>query len=131
MGGDEGPPQDMQVFGQSAVLSIPLIASDRAVLTKVESRGDRTAAGQISTPGTVVGGGAAVGTAPNIYFACAFTSAADTPWKFTACYLKPDFSTRLGSVLAPFILQLIAIPYALVTVTTGKDALLYTRTTVP
>jgi hypothetical protein len=130
-GGDEGPPQDMQIFGQSAVLNIPLIASDRTVLTKVESRGDRTAAGQISTPGTVAGGGVAVGTAGNIYFACAFTSAADTPWKFAACYLKPDFNTRLGSVIAPFVLQLIAIPYALVTVTTGKDALLYTRTTVP
>lgn len=130
-GGDAGPPMDMQTFGQMANLTIPLIAADRAVLTKVESRGDRTAAGQISTPGTVLGGGVAVGASGNIYFSCAFTSAADTPWKFAACYLKPDFNTRLGAQVAPFVLQLIAIPYALVTVTTGKDALLYTRTTVP
>lgn len=131
MGGEDGPAMDLQVFGQSATLSIPLTAPDFAVLTKIQSRGDRTAAGQISTPGLVVGGGAAVGAAGNYFFTVGITSTGMTPWKFAACYLSPDFSVRLSSRLNPFVLQLIAIPYALYTATTGKDALLYTRTTVP
>src|SRR5690348_5025129 len=50
-------PQDFQAMGMVARIVCSLIAIDRTVFNKVTGKGDRTAVGEINTPGIVMGVG--------------------------------------------------------------------------
>ena len=113
-------PQDFQKMGMVARITAPLIAVDRTVLSKIEGKGDRTAVGEISTPGIVAGVG-------SYAFKVGIAAPADTPWTFASCIVRPGFRTKLGTRARPFVAEFFAWPFATYTVTTGKDAVLWTR----
>jgi len=114
-------PNDLLYYGEIATIRVPLIASDRTVLKKVLSRGDRTTAGLLSTPALVLGAG-------GYLYRVAVASPADEPWNFAACYLRPGYNVKLRAGPEPFVLTFLALPFAASTVTNGKDVPLYTRT---
>jgi hypothetical protein len=112
-------PQDFQDMGMVARIVAPFIAMDRTVMAKVMGRGDRTAVGQISTPGSVLGVG-------GYAFRVAIASPADSPWSFTKCVALSE-STRLATKANPYRFEFFAWPFASYTATTGKDVPLWTR----
>jgi len=113
-------PQDFQDMGMVAEITAPLIAIDRAVLAKVMGRGNRAAAGLLSTPGNVKGAG---GWA----FRLGISSSADSPWSFAAAILRPTAQFRLSTKAQPLTLQFFAWPYVSYTATTALNAVLWTR----
>jgi len=114
-------PQDIQDFGEVAQVTAPLIAVDRTVLNKAMNRGDRAANGQLNTPGRMVGANAQS-------MRLGIAAAADTPWSFSNAIVRPSARFRMATKANPFTITFFAWPYAAYTVTTGKDAVLYTRT---
>lgn len=113
-------PHDFQDMGEVAQISCPLVVTDRTVLGHVMARGDSAGEGKINTPGLVVG---ATGNA----FAVAIASTNDSPYHFSSCIRRPSARVKLATAYQPFTLQLFAWPFALPTVTVGKDTPLYTR----
>ncbi len=113
-------PHDFQNMGMVAQLSVPLIASDRTVLKKILGKGDRTTAGEISTPGLVIG-------ASGYNFRVAIASPADEPWSFPYCILRPGFNVVLATKANPFVVEFFCWPRATYTVTNAKDQVLWTR----
>lgn len=113
-------PQDFQHMGMVAEITAPLIAVDRAVLAKVTGKSNRTAVGQVGTPGLVLG---VTGHA----FRVAISSVFDSPWSFSTCIVRPGFDTRLAVKAQPFNIQFFAWPYASYLATSGKDHVLWTR----
>ncbi len=120
-------PQDFQDMGMIARIVAPLIAVDTAVLNKIIGKGDRTAVGQVNTPGLVLGvGGYTFATA---IISGSFTSANySLPWYFYTCVNRSN-GTRLATKANPFRLELVAWPYKSYSATTGKDAYLFGRAT--
>jgi hypothetical protein len=116
-------PQDVQNMGMTARITAPLIAMDRTVLATVTGRGDRAAAGQISTIGLVRG-------MAGFLFAVGIASPADAPWAFPYCYMKPGFGTKLASKANPFRCEFYAIPFAPYTQTAAVNTPLWTRSAV-
>ena len=114
-------PHDIQNMGMVANITVPLIASDRTVLALIQGRGDRTAVGQVSTPGLVMG-------ANSYQFMVSISSPADSPWNFLYCITRPGFETQLATKANPFTLEFFAWPWSLYTNTAGKDTTLYNRT---
>ena len=112
-------PQELQDFGEVAIITCPLIAVDRTVLAKVMGRGNRSSVGQMNTPGRLVG---ASGDA----FRVGIAAAADTPYSFNTCVVRPA-RFPMSVAAKPYTLTFFAWPYAAFTVTTGLNAPLYTR----
>lgn len=115
-------PQDFQDMGMMARIVVPLIACDRTVLAKIMGKSDRTAIGQIGTPGLVLGVG-------GYAFRVAIAAPADSPWSFSKCIVRAE-GTRLATKANVFRVEFLAWPYASYTATTGKDAPLWTRSIV-
>jgi len=113
-------PQDVQAMGMTARIVCAFIALDRTVLAKITGRGDRTAVGQVNTPGLVLG-------AAGHLFRVGIASPFDTPWSFSKCLVRPGFGTRLATKANPLRVEFFALPYAAVTTVAGKDTPLWTR----
>lgn len=112
-------PQELQDFGEVATITCPLIGLDRTVLAKVMGRGNRSAVGQINTPGRLVG-------ANGDSFRVGIAAAADTPFSFNNCVVRPA-RFPMSVKAKPYTLTFFAWPYAAYTVTSGYNATLYTR----
>lgn len=121
-------PQDFQDFGMTARIVCPFIAIDRTQMTSVLKRGDAASVGLNNTPGIVVGAGTGPSGPSTTYkFKLGIASPFDTGWLFSACLVRPGFGTKLAVKANPYRVEFFAWPYASYTVTTGKDASLYTR----
>lgn len=112
-------PQDFQDMGIVARIVAPMIAMDRAVMAKIMNRGDRTALGQMNTPGLVLG-------VAGYAFRVAIASSFDSPWSFYKCVTQSE-STRLATKANPYRFEFMAWPFASYTATSGKDAPLWSR----
>lgn len=113
-------PHDMQDMGRTGILSIPLIASDRTLLSSAMHRGDMGAVGQLGTPGLPLG---TYGYSMAVRIASSF----DTGWSFLNCFLRPTARTKLGVKANPFTLQFLCLPVATAQTTSGRNAQLYVR----
>jgi hypothetical protein len=113
-------PQELQDFGEVAQITAPLIAVDRTVLNKAMNRGNRGSNGQLNTPGRLVGHN-------GDSFRVGIAAAADTPWSFSNCVVRPA-RFGLGVTVKPFSITFFAWPYLAYTATTGLNTPLYTRT---
>lgn len=113
-------PQDFQNMGMVARIRAPLIAMDRSVLATITGRGDRTAVGQISTPGMVIG-------VSNKLINLGLSCAADFPWFFPYCIMNKGFGTKLATKANPFMVEFFAWPWVGYTATTAYDRTLWTR----
>ena len=112
-------PHDFQDMGMMARIVAPLIAMDRTVLATVTGRGDRSAVGQVSTPGLVIG--------TDWAFRVGIASTFDSPWSFSRCLMRPRFGTRLATKANPFRVEFFAWPWAPVTTVSGVNTTLWTR----
>lgn len=113
-------PIELQDFGEVAIIRVPLIAVDRAVLNKVLNRGNRGANGQLNTPGRFVGLG-------GDSFRVGIAAANDVPYSFPNCVVRPA-QFPMTVVAKPFNLTFFAWPYLPYTATTGLNTILYNRT---
>lgn len=113
-------PQEIQDFGEVAQVTVPLIAVDRTVLNKAMNRGDRTLNGMLNTPGRLIG---AQGQSMRLGIA----APVDVPYSFNNAIVRPSARFRMATRANPFTISFFCWPYAAYTVTTGKDAVLYTR----
>lgn len=113
-------PQELQDFGEVAIIRVPLIDVDRTVLNKVMNRGNRAANGKINTPGRLVG---ASGDSMRVGIA----AANDSPYSFNTCVVRPSAQFPMSVQTRPFNITFFAWPYAAYTVTAGLDSILYTR----
>lgn len=111
---------DVQQFGMTAQITVPLVAMDRTVLGKVIGRGDRTTVGLLSTPGLTMG-------QSGYAFRVGIASTVDSPWSFSKCILKPGSRFKLATKVQPFTLTFFAGPFATYTVVSGKDTPIFTR----
>jgi len=116
----EMTPQEMQHMGKVATITVPLIAIDRAVMAKVMGRGNASSVGQIATPGRNVGANADS-------FALGIAAAADAPFAFAHCVLRP-VRFPMSVVAKPYTMTFFAWPYVPFTAVTGYNASLYSRT---
>lgn len=117
-------PQDFQDMGMIARAVMPLIALDTAVLDKVIGRSDRTAFGQVGSPGLPL---ATAGYAFTMAIQSGISSLLySRPWYFYTCLTRSD-GTRLATKANPFRLEVVAWPYQSFTATSGKNAPLFAR----
>lgn len=121
-------PHDFQDMGMTARVVVPFVVLDRTVLTKLLTRGDNSGSGStqglLNQPGRVVG---VSGDAVKV----ALSSPADVGWIFPTCLVRPMFGTRLATKINPFRIEFLAWPYQSYTATTGKNAVLWQRGSVP
>lgn len=112
-------PHTMQDLGEVGRLTLPLIACDAAVLAKMESRGDRTALGQLNTPGLVL-------TSYAFRVVVAAPLNADMVRSFNLCLVE-DVKGKNATKANPLVLSLVSGPFAAYTVTSGKDTQIWTK----
>lgn len=120
-------PADFQKMGARARIRLRLVTYDDAVLQHVLSRGDRTAAGELSTAGTLVhtnSYGFKVGLTGD-------TNATnhDDPWYFPNAHLAgaTPVGAKLGSRYTIWDVELEAIGFVAGSATSNKDKVLYAR----
>ncbi|AWM38704.1 hypothetical protein GobsT_31060 [Gemmata obscuriglobus] len=116
----EMTPHELQDFGEVATITCPLISIDPAVLTKVLNRGNRGAAGQLNTPGRLVG-------TNGDDFAIGIAASDDTPWKFLHCVLRPNARIPMSVGNKPVNLTFFAWPFAPASTVSAVNTPLYTR----
>jgi hypothetical protein len=61
----------------------------------------------------------------------AIASPADVGWSFTYCLVRPMVGTRLATKANPLRVEWFALPWQAVTATSAKNAVLWTRGSVP
>lgn len=133
-------PHDFQDMGMTARIVVPLIAMDRSVLTKWLVFGDNSGSsgsglastGLLNSAGIPMGAGFPNGVGGSGYLRkVAIASPADVGWSFSYCILRPTLGTRLATKANPLRIEFFAIPWQNVTATSAKNAILWTRGSVP
>lgn len=137
----EATPQAFRDLGEVAAITVPLIASDTVVLSKVMNKGDRAAPGKMNTNGLILGppilsremrldsGGQSVptGVVNVLYttFELGITSTMDVPYTFFRCIWRPVAKVKKGVKAMPFAISFFAFPESTFTTHEIKDARLY------
>lgn len=115
----EMTPQELQHMGEVAVVTAPLIITDRTVLAKVLGRGNRASVGQLNTPGRFVG-------ANGDHMSVGISGPYDFPYVFSAAVVRPARFPMSVSA-KPFTITFYCWPYLAFTATVAINTYLYAR----